>query len=122
MLEGRVVIQKEPKSGETRQKGMMLNKGKHKVPLRWNNLMQQQRLGPVWLAALQKTFWRIMVDKLKCMSGLLLQQEHKQEVKGRVYFLLLITHELISGIFSMVWDPFIQGKPERVLWRAKERS
>lgn len=49
MLEGRVVIQKEPKSGETRQKGMMLNKGKYKVPLRWNNLMQQQRLGPVWL-------------------------------------------------------------------------
>lgn len=29
---------------------MMLNKGKHKVlHLRWNNLLQQQRLGPVWL-------------------------------------------------------------------------
>lgn len=41
------------------------------------------------------------------MSGLLLQQKEKQEVKGSVYFLLRITYELISGIFSMVWDPFI---------------
>lgn len=27
----------------------MLKKGKHKVHLRWNNLMQQQRPEPVWL-------------------------------------------------------------------------
>lgn len=33
----------------TRNMNQMLKKGKRKVHLRWNNLMQQQKLGPVWL-------------------------------------------------------------------------
>lgn len=42
------------------------------------------------------------------MSGLLLQQKDKQEVKGSVYFLLRITYELVSEY--SVWSGTLSYK------------